>query len=310
MGEFILLELMRLGQTNAEQIEMLKVRFQTLDARQEGELNLDDLKTTGLVFHNFLFILPLILICNLLLLFCFIIFIFIFIFIGKVISSKRPNVKLSTNSMALIKARIRTATFELMSIGSGKSSRRDNELRQSIEKSSKLVKEKEFVSTSSNKVFGNMDIEIGLSPKLAISSSEDQNTLTSKSLEKFRYDHSKTSTTKSIVTFSNSYPKEEVSINNFNKSLTPAMIARYNEVSSPSSQITLGIDDYKSIAATLQVNKTTENREKRIFDKLMSNLAFIALFIYSFWALLGTLFYHFYYQWTFATSYYFAIEAG
>ncbi len=49
LGEYILLELMRLGSTNQKQIETMKKRFKQLDVLKIGELDIDDLKKSGQV---------------------------------------------------------------------------------------------------------------------------------------------------------------------------------------------------------------------------------------------------------------------
>ena len=49
LGEYILLELLRLGQTNQQQIEVLKKRFYALDKDKVGELAIWDLQRTGQV---------------------------------------------------------------------------------------------------------------------------------------------------------------------------------------------------------------------------------------------------------------------
>jgi hypothetical protein len=49
LGEYILLELMRLGQTNQQQIEAMKKRFYQLDQENRGELNIWDLQQSGRV---------------------------------------------------------------------------------------------------------------------------------------------------------------------------------------------------------------------------------------------------------------------
>jgi hypothetical protein len=49
LGEYILLELMRLGVSNQLQIEEIKRRFQQLDVRRCGELELADLRNQGQV---------------------------------------------------------------------------------------------------------------------------------------------------------------------------------------------------------------------------------------------------------------------
>ena len=48
-GEYILLELMRLGQTNQHQIEKIKRNFRLLDKQNLGELDINDLRRTGKV---------------------------------------------------------------------------------------------------------------------------------------------------------------------------------------------------------------------------------------------------------------------
>eukprot|EP01034_Spumella_vulgaris_P036957 gene36957-45590_t len=48
-GEYILLELMRLGQTNQRQIEKIKSNFYKLDKYSVGELDINDLRRTGKV---------------------------------------------------------------------------------------------------------------------------------------------------------------------------------------------------------------------------------------------------------------------
>lgn len=47
LGEYILLELMRLGQTNQNQIEKIKKNFYRLDKHKVGELFIDDLRLAG-----------------------------------------------------------------------------------------------------------------------------------------------------------------------------------------------------------------------------------------------------------------------
>lgn len=49
MGEFILLELMRLGLTNPAQIENIKAKFRRIDKERRGELDIDALRKIGVV---------------------------------------------------------------------------------------------------------------------------------------------------------------------------------------------------------------------------------------------------------------------
>ncbi len=49
LGEYILLELMRLGQTNQHQIELMKKRYYELDKEKRGELDIWDLQQSGRV---------------------------------------------------------------------------------------------------------------------------------------------------------------------------------------------------------------------------------------------------------------------
>lgn len=51
-GEFILLELMRLGRINASQINAMKKRFRSLDKQNRRELDFDELKQSGHVFEK------------------------------------------------------------------------------------------------------------------------------------------------------------------------------------------------------------------------------------------------------------------
>lgn len=48
-GEYILLELMRLGVTDQHQIEYMKRKFYQLDRMKQGELRLEDLRSSGMV---------------------------------------------------------------------------------------------------------------------------------------------------------------------------------------------------------------------------------------------------------------------
>lgn len=52
LGEFIFLELMRLGQTNQRQIELIKSKFMSLDKKKIGVLDMDDMRATGHVVAN------------------------------------------------------------------------------------------------------------------------------------------------------------------------------------------------------------------------------------------------------------------
>jgi hypothetical protein len=49
MGEFILLEFMRLGRVDADQIDKIRDRFLKLDKQQKGELSLEDLERAQVV---------------------------------------------------------------------------------------------------------------------------------------------------------------------------------------------------------------------------------------------------------------------
>lgn len=49
LGEYILLELMRLGATDQHQIEYMKRKFYQLDRMKRGELRLEDLRSSGMV---------------------------------------------------------------------------------------------------------------------------------------------------------------------------------------------------------------------------------------------------------------------
>jgi hypothetical protein len=49
MGEYLLLELMRLGATNQQQIEEIKKKFYKIDCEQKGELEIEDLRKSGVV---------------------------------------------------------------------------------------------------------------------------------------------------------------------------------------------------------------------------------------------------------------------
>lgn len=52
LGEYILLELIRLGLTTPEQIDEIKMRFKDLDDKNEGELSLKTLKDNGAVIQS------------------------------------------------------------------------------------------------------------------------------------------------------------------------------------------------------------------------------------------------------------------
>jgi hypothetical protein len=52
LGEYLLLELMRLGITNKTQIEIMKKKFNGLDVLNRGELDIDDLRREGKVVPN------------------------------------------------------------------------------------------------------------------------------------------------------------------------------------------------------------------------------------------------------------------